>query len=67
MFEQALIFFQQSPYNFTLCIGILSLMVGSFLNVVVYRLPKMMHNDWYQECRQFLADEVKDIEQEAEK
>ncbi|MBO9491051.1 prepilin peptidase [Endozoicomonas sp. G2_1] len=36
-------------------------MVGSFLNVVIYRLPKMLENGWYQECREFLADEVKDI------
>ena len=36
-------------------------MVGSFLNVVVYRFPKMLENTWYQECREFLGDEVKDI------
>lgn len=61
MFEQILYYFQQSPVSFYLFVGIFSLMVGSFLNVVVYRLPKMMHNGWYQECREFLADEVKDI------
>jgi leader peptidase (prepilin peptidase)/N-methyltransferase len=26
--------------------GVLGLLVGSFLNVVVYRLPKMMYRDW---------------------
>ncbi|MCW8865991.1 MAG: A24 family peptidase [Colwellia sp.] len=61
MFEQTLVFFQQSPTSFNVFIIILSLMIGSFLNVVVYRLPKMMHDGWYQECREFLADEVKDI------
>jgi len=61
MFDQVLIFFQQSPTVFTLYVMILSLLVGSFLNVVIYRLPKMMHDTWYQECREFLADEVKDI------
>jgi len=61
MFEQTLEFFQQSSFAFYIFIGILSLMIGSFLNVVVYRLPKMMHNGWYLECREFLADELNNI------
>jgi len=41
--------------------GILGLLVGSFLNVVIYRLPKMMERDWYQQCIEFLGSEnVKD-------
>jgi len=40
-------------------IFILSLMIGSFLNVVIYRFPKMLEQGWYQECREFLADELK--------
>jgi len=61
MFEQTLAFFQQSPIAFNVFVVILSLIIGSFLNVVIYRLPKMMHNNWYLECREFLADEVKNI------
>jgi len=61
MFEQTLVFFQQFPTVFNIFVVILSLIIGSFLNVVVYRLPKMMHNGWYLECREFLADEVKSI------
>ena len=30
--------------------GIMGLMFGSFLNVVIYRLPKMMEQQWAQEC-----------------
>lgn len=30
--------------------GILGLIVGSFLNVVIYRLPKMMELGWKQQC-----------------
>jgi leader peptidase (prepilin peptidase)/N-methyltransferase len=30
--------------------GILGLLIGSFLNVVIYRLPKMMERQWAQEC-----------------
>lgn len=61
MFEQTLVFFQQFPTVFQIFIVILSLIIGSFLNVVIYRLPKMMHNNWYLECRDFLADEVNNI------
>lgn len=32
--------------------GVLGLLVGSFLNVVIYRLPKMMERQWAQECAQ---------------
>jgi leader peptidase (prepilin peptidase)/N-methyltransferase len=64
MFEQTLVFFQQSPTAFNVFVVILSLLIGSFLNVVIYRLPKMMHNNWYLECREFLAEEVKDIPQQ---
>mgnify|MGYP000305087329 CR=1 FL=1 len=60
MFEQTLLFFQQSSPAFYAFVVILSLIIGSFLNVVVYRLPKMMHNAWTVECREFLADELKD-------
>ncbi len=37
---------------------IFSLMIGSFLNVVVFRLPKMLEQGWKKECREFLADEL---------
>ncbi len=30
--------------------GIFGLLLGSFLNVVIYRLPKMMERQWAQEC-----------------
>ncbi len=34
--------------------GLLGLIIGSFLNVVVYRLPVMMERDWRKQCREFL-------------
>lgn len=37
---------------------IFSLMIGSFLNVVIFRLPKMLEQGWKKECREFLADEL---------
>ncbi len=33
-------------------------MIGSFLNVVIFRLPKMLEQGWKRECREFLADEI---------
>ncbi len=33
--------------------GVLGLLVGSFLNVVIYRLPKMMERQWAAECAEY--------------
>jgi leader peptidase (prepilin peptidase) / N-methyltransferase len=52
---------QQSPPFLYGTVVIFSLMVGSFLNVVIYRLPKMLEQGWYQECREFLATELSEI------
>jgi len=39
------------------CTLFLGLLVGSFLNVVIYRLPKMMERDWQEQCREFLTND----------
>lgn len=39
---------------FELIIAILGLCVGSFLNVVIYRLPMILKNQWREECLEFL-------------
>ena len=39
------------------CTLVLGLLVGSFLNVVIYRLPKMMERDWQNQCRDFLTND----------
>ena len=36
---------------------ILGLLVGSFLNVVIYRLPVMMDREWRRQCRELLRAE----------
>jgi len=43
-----------SPLAFVLCTLVLGLLVGSFLNVVIYRLPKMMLRDWKIQAREVL-------------
>lgn len=42
---------------------LLGLVVGSFLNVVIYRLPRMMEHSWKSECRVILALEPESGEQ----
>ena len=39
---------------FIICVLVLGLLVGSFLNVVVYRLPKMLMRDWCKQAREVL-------------
>jgi leader peptidase (prepilin peptidase)/N-methyltransferase len=41
---------QTSPLFFICLAGILGLTVGSFLNVVIHRLPRMMERDWRAQC-----------------
>ena len=41
--------------------GILGLLIGSFLNVVIYRLPKMMEQQWASECAE-LSGQVRSEE-----
>ncbi len=41
---------QSSPLVFVSACTVLGLMVGSFLNVVIYRLPKMMEREWLAQC-----------------
>ncbi len=45
---------QASPWLFVLSTGVLGLVVGSFLNVVIHRLPRMMQRDWRAQCRELL-------------
>lgn len=48
-------YLQGSPIVFIVIAGILGLLVGSFLNVVIHRLPIMMERQWRAECAEFLG------------
>ncbi|PIU17207.1 MAG: prepilin peptidase, partial [Gallionellales bacterium CG08_land_8_20_14_0_20_59_87] len=50
MSDLMLTLLQYSPAFFISLAGILGLLVGSFLNVVIYRLPKMMEREWQAQC-----------------
>lgn len=43
-----------TPILFTTLAGVIGLMVGSFLNVVIFRLPVMMQRGWRKECTAYL-------------
>lgn len=49
---------QTSPLFFQGCCAVLGLLVGSFLNVVIHRLPKMMEREWQQQCQELQGQEA---------
>lgn len=49
---------QYSPYVFTSVCAVFGLIVGSFLNVVIHRLPKMMELAWKAQFAEMHGEEV---------
>lgn len=47
---------QASPPSFVGFAAILGLMIGSFLNVVIYRLPKILERDWQSQCAELKGE-----------
>lgn len=47
---------QSNATIFYITVVLLGLIVGSFLNVVIHRLPVMLMRDWRQDCREFLTE-----------
>ena len=46
------------PGVFPAASGILGLLVGSFLNVVIHRLPRMMEREWQCQCAELRGEET---------
>ena len=53
---------RDNPGFLLLSTALLGLLVGSFLNVVILRLPRMMEQDWKRECREIL--ELEPVEEQ---
>ncbi|MFT5500895.1 MAG: leader peptidase (prepilin peptidase)/N-methyltransferase [Woeseiaceae bacterium] len=55
--------FGNSPALFYAFAFVLALLIGSFLNVVIYRLPVMMERDWRAQCEEISATPASDLPQ----
>ena len=45
-----------TPWLLAACVFLLSLLVGSFLNVVIHRVPIMLEREWQVQAREILAE-----------
>jgi len=50
--------FRAVPWFFIGTAVTMGLLVGSFLNVVIYRLPIMLERDWKAQCLEYLGDKI---------
>jgi leader peptidase (prepilin peptidase)/N-methyltransferase len=53
--------FVQQPAVFIAVAFAFALMIGSFLNVVIYRLPLMMQREWREQCNELLGTPAPDL------
>ena len=60
MFDDIIAVMVNHPTYFYGTVLVFGLVIGSFLNVVIHRLPIMMEKDWVCECREYLAKELVD-------
>ena len=49
--------FRAMPWAWWTIAGLTGLCVGSFLNVVIHRLPKMLEQTWADECAALRGEE----------
>ena len=52
-----------SPVAFIVVCFAFALLVGSFLNVVIYRLPVMMQREWRKQAQEIVAEPAEDLPQ----
>ena len=63
MFDHLIFLFEQQAVLFLGTLFVLGSLIGSFLNVVIYRLPVMMQREWRHDCLEFL-EQANDAEVE---
>jgi len=54
LFTQFISQFEQYPLLYLGTLFVFGSLIGSFLNVVIYRLPLMMQREWRSDCLEFL-------------
>lgn len=52
----------ESIIGLSIIAGILGLCVGSFLNVVIHRLPKIMEQEWHGQCAELRGEPAQETE-----
>ncbi len=55
------------PVAFVFTVVAFTLLIGSFLNVVIHRLPLMMHREWAQQCAELANEDGPDLSNLPEK
>lgn len=62
--QQIISYLVDNPTALYIAVGLFSLCIGSFLNVVIFRTPKMMEQEWHQECQMLLHPEQPIIDED---
>ncbi len=62
--QQVISYLVDNPTALYIAVGLFSLCIGSFLNVVIFRTPKMMEQEWHQECQMLLHPEQPIIDED---
>lgn len=53
--------FTQAPATFIAVVFAFALLIGSFLNVVIFRLPIMMQREWREQCEELAKEPAPDL------
>jgi len=65
---QLLALLEQHPILLIAFVGFFSLLIGSFLNAAIYRLPVMLQREWDAECHEYLnADDPDYVTKETDR
>ncbi|QTH72474.1 prepilin peptidase [Pseudoalteromonas xiamenensis] len=64
LFTNTLTLLQTNLAFYVATVGLVSLCIGSFLNVVIYRLPIQLQREWQTECKLLLAEHLTDTNED---